>query len=177
MSDNKLSMKEIAKILSENIGNQRDKHNLLRNLQSEIDKNTRHLIEESTTRYIKKDEHSAAYSYVLEHNGTPLEALEYACEVFNQDGDWVDDIKNSPTLFSKDVVKSHDNHPTQRKMVRQKIFEKASLSSARTPMQQLRRLSVFRTIFEELENLRQSDKEQSRRITKLEAQRYTTRST
>ena len=29
---------------------------------------------------------------------------------------------------------------------------------------------MFRTIFEELENLRQSDKEQSRRITKLEAQ-------
>jgi len=171
VSDEKPTLNEIAKMYMEEAKDYRDLYTILRQFESECKKEAPHIRgQTSDKRYIKKDEHSAAYSYVLEHNGTPLEALEYASEVFNQDEDWVGDVKNSPTLFSRDVVKEHDNHPIQKKMARKKIFERTSLTSAKTPMQQLGRLSVFRTIFEELEDLRESNKEHTKRITKLEAQ-------
>jgi len=110
-----------------------------------------------------------AYSYVLENNSSAKEALEYVAEFFGKEDGWIDEVKNNRYPSAKDVVKSHDDHPVQKDMKKKDTMDRNSLTQASTPNMQLNKLSKYRTIYQRLDSLEDSDADKQKRITLLEA--------
>ena len=118
---------------------------------------------------------SFAYIAILENNLTANEAMLLAAEQFSKSKSWVEETKNNPFFYAKKLVDTMQNHPVQKRMNREGVFDIGVVKSAKTVNQQLRRVSRFKKLDQklteltekldktekEVQNLKMSDEEKS----------------
>lgn len=117
--------------------------------------------------YMPMDVAYVAYIYILDNGGTAEEALDYAASVYDKPIEFIKEVKNKRFFYSKDIVDMANNHPKQMQMIKNRTIDKSALEQSKTANQQLRRLSKYRSIDDEIESLKEKDKEQQEEIDTL----------
>lgn len=108
-----------------------------------------------------------AYQYILDNGGNREDALEFSRKIHDKSIEWINDVKNRPYFYTKKVVKKFDTHEEQKKMIANGTMDKSALMQRQSINQQLGRLSKSKQLSDTLEELKQSDKEQSKTIKNL----------
>lgn len=112
---------------------------------------------------------ATAYQYILENGGKAEEALSYAADKLEKDYSFVEDAKNNKFFYTRNVVESHETHPKQKKMKKDKTMDKNYLNSSNTANQLTNRLSRAVYLQDQLDELRDTDTRQQIEIDKLKA--------
>ena len=129
--------------------------------------------EESVTREALE----SGYQHIL--NGYSKEQAEgVIIDKQDKDEDWWNKVKNKDCFISKDVVMSFDDHPKQKRMVREKTMDKVAVKSSKTANQLLRRVEHCvnmdghiqdkKQLREEVDDLKKSLEETKRRLSVVE---------
>lgn len=106
--------------------------------------------------YVSFEEACTAYGYVLDNACPSEEALEVCRSEHDKDDNWLDDVKNRKFFYAKQVVASFDDHPVQKRMLKDGTMDKQALKGSGTINQQIRRLSQYRATQEKFDSLQQA---------------------
>lgn len=90
--------------------------------------------------YIELEEGCMAYKRILDSGITAQEALEFVAKEYSKTPEWIEEVKESYYKHAAEVVVTHDNHPTQKKMLKSGAMDKKALKASKTANSQLRRL-------------------------------------
>lgn len=139
------------------------------------------LIKELKGMMFKKDETKeqhltsniffTAYSYMLDTNKPAKECIIYAATIHMKDVEQVlAEKSNDSGKMSRKVVKQHNNHPIQKEMIKEKIFNRQALVNSKNLWQLLNTLSTFRQAYNWLKELREGNKDLRIRVGMAEAE-------
>lgn len=122
--------------------------------------------------YIKKDYMdfefvATAYRYILDNSCTAIEALEYAAITLDYPNDYVVNTKDNKFYYTKTVVDTHDKHPKQKRMLKDKTLNKTLIKKSSSPSQLTNTLSRSVEVQDKLDSLREVDKLQQEEINTL----------
>ena len=92
-------------------------------------------------QYAGRDYGRIAYNYILNNGGTAEEALIHAAREIGESEEWVTAVKHNPFFYTKDVIKQADKHPTQKRLLRNKMVDRVYLSSSDTVYKLVNRVS------------------------------------
>ena len=104
-------------------------------------------------QYLSLEMGLCAYIRILENGGTAQEALEYAAYVHDKPIEYIEDVKNRKFFYAKQVVDHADYHPIQKEMVKNNTIDKNALKSSSSANQQLRKLSMYKSVDDRLTSL------------------------
>lgn len=109
-----------------------------------------------------------AYIRILENGGTAQDALEYAAYVHDKPIEYIEDVKNRKFFYAKQVVNQADQHPVQKEMIKNNTIDRNALKSSSTANQQLRKLSMYKSVDDRLNNLEHTVSEHQENLEDLE---------
>lgn len=114
------------------------------------------------------------YYHILENGGTAKDAFTFIMKEFGKTQKFIDDNKNytNPIIerHLKNTVRDADSHPVQAEMKRKGTMDRSTLVSAKTPNQQLRRLSRQVDIHSRINILEQTVEKHEQDINSLKDQ-------
>jgi transcriptional regulator with AAA-type ATPase domain len=153
---------------NKNLPNEVDRNDLLKVLNSSIDKGllsskdlyalgTRansYRISKNKTR-IRLAESLVAYQYLLDNNCTVVESLCYALAYRNLPDveSYVNSAKNLKIHRIKTNVAKSNKHPVQKAMAKYKTLNRKSLNKCKTPNEQLTELLYQKTYYNRIKEL------------------------
>ena len=109
-----------------------------------------------------------AYIRILENGGTAQDALEYAAYVHDKPIEYIEDVKNRKFFYAKQVVNQADQHRVQNEMFKYNSIDRNALKSSSTANQQLRKLSMYKSVDDRLNNLEHTVSEHQENLEDLE---------
>lgn len=118
--------------------------------------------------YASKEFGMTAYTHVLDHGSEPMEAMLSSAREHGKDGEWVEDVKNRDYYYAAENVVDHDEHPVQKRMMRDGTMDRQSLKGSRSVNQQMRKLHQQRALQARLDSLEDSNDKLEGRVRDLE---------
>jgi hypothetical protein len=83
------------------------------------------------------------------------ETFDYLKDLYDKSDDHVSSNKNRECFYVKRLVREADNHPIQKKLIREGVLHKNVLSSSSTLNQLYRRLSKFVQLYHRIHEAQQ----------------------
>lgn len=111
----------------------------------------------------------AAYAYILDNGGSPDEALEHSRVEQNIPVEIFKEMKNRNTYkkHSKSIVEKHEDHPVQKQMIENQVFDKTYMGGLNRINQLIRKLVECKTVNDRIETLEEITKIQQQEIERV----------
>lgn len=112
---------------------------------------------------------SLAYRYLLDNKCTAEEALKYSMEQQGKDEEWLQEVKHKSTYIkhSKQIVEEHEDHPVQKQMVENKVFDKAYMANTQRVNRLISKLAECKSINTRIETLEEISKLQQEQLERV----------
>lgn len=117
-------------------------------------------------KYLTRELHEWVYEYILDTGASRKEAIDTSMEIFSVAREYIEEAQRTThgKFAFNDVVNKFQDHPTQKRIIRNGFTSKTDLKRHKTPSSQFNKLHKAVSLSNRMELLEEQVKDLTRRV-------------